>query len=76
MLSTGFNKNFIRGHKEMLELRNLQYLLKISDIKKVSRDTGVHYNTLYAIANGKNNNPTYKMVQVLTDYFSVQTEGK
>jgi transcriptional regulator with XRE-family HTH domain len=40
-----------------------------SNLYKVSKDTGVHRNTLSAIRLGKNANPSYATVKTLSDYF-------
>jgi hypothetical protein len=54
----------------MMKLHGLQYHLNKSNIAQVGRDTGLHFNTLYGIANGKKINPSYNVVNVLSEYFS------
>lgn len=56
----------------MLTIGNMRYLLKQSNVRTVSDDTGLSYNTLINIANGTNINPTYKVIKVLTSYFSTE----
>jgi len=40
----------------------------------VSRDLGLHYNTLRCIINGKENNPTYNTLVKLSKY--LESKGK
>ena len=53
----------------MKELNYLRKCLEESTLAKVSRDTGIHVNTLYSIKNGENENPTLKTVITLCNYF-------
>ena len=55
----------------MLTIGNIRYNLKKSNVREVSEDTGVSYNTLINLASGTNKNPTYNIVKLLTEYFSI-----
>jgi len=52
----------------MLDLTRIRERLMYSNLYKVSKDTGVHRNTLSAIRLGKNANPSYATVKTLSDY--------
>lgn len=49
---------------------------KLADrnLAKVSEETGVSYGTVYKIAKGKNDNPSYKTVIALSNYLGI-SEG-
>lgn len=53
----------------MMLVEEIRRKLHGMNIKKVSRDTGLHFNTIYSIANGKKTNPTYNVVLKLSEYF-------
>lgn len=44
---------------------------KLSDrvLSEVAKRTGISYQTIVSLANGKNTNPTYRVVQALQAYF-------
>lgn len=52
----------------MLELNKIIELLQDRKLSKVAENTGIHYNTLRAIRDQKNINPTYKVVVALSEY--------
>ena len=55
----------------MLSIGNIRYNLKHCNVKKVSSDTGIAYSTLANINSGFNLNPTYKVIEKLSEYFSI-----
>lgn len=54
----------------MLSLEQIQEKLKDRNIIKVSKAIGIHFNTLYSIANGKAN-PNYKTLVKINDYLEL-----
>jgi transcriptional regulator with XRE-family HTH domain len=56
----------------MLTLEEIKTALQDRNLRAVSENTGVYYQTLVEIANGKNTNPSYKTLKALSDYL----EGK
>jgi len=42
--------------------------LKNMNLRKVSRQVPLHYQTIYKIANGQMATPTYKTVKILKDF--------
>lgn len=54
----------------MLTLEQIRRLLADRKMTAVSEMTGVHRNTLSAIRDGKNDNPTLKIMQRLSDYLT------
>jgi transcriptional regulator with XRE-family HTH domain len=56
----------------MLTIGSIRYLLKQSNMRQVSRETGIVYSTLTNISCGINTNPTYRTVKMLSDYFSME----
>lgn len=58
------------GEKNMLTLDEIRRLLSDRRLDIVSSATGVHRNTLAAIRDGKNDNPTLKTLQSLSNYFT------
>lgn len=58
------------GGQTVLALDDIKRLLADRRLDIVSSATGVHRNTLAAIRDGKNDNPTFKTLQSLSDYFT------
>jgi DNA-binding Xre family transcriptional regulator len=58
------------GENKLLTLDHIKRLLSDRRLDVVSRATGVHRNTLAAIRDGKNTNPTLKTIEALSDYLS------
>jgi len=58
----------------MLTLSQIQQLLADRRLDVVSEKTGLHRNTLAAIRDGSNGNPTLKTIEALSDYFAGQCE--
>lgn len=54
----------------MLTLEEIISKLQDRNITVVAGVTGIHYNTLRAIRDGKNDNPTYKVMVKLSEYFN------
>lgn len=54
----------------MMTLDNIKRLLADRRLDIVSAATSVNRNTLAAIRDGKNQNPTLRTMQRLSDYFS------
>ena len=55
----------------MLNLEQLRTALDDRNVEKVSARTGIHRNTIAAIRNGTNANPTYATMKLLSDYLTV-----
>ena len=52
----------------MLTLDEIIRRLKSHNIRAVARVTGLHYNTIYDIVNGRTESPRLSAVQKLSDY--------
>jgi transcriptional regulator with XRE-family HTH domain len=59
--------------RKMLTLDQLRTALDDRNLEKVSARTGIHRNTLAAIRNGTNANPTYATMKTLSDYLTAVT---
>lgn len=53
----------------MLNVDKIQALLRDRRLDIIGDATGLHRNTLSAIRDGKNTNPSYETVCKLSDYF-------
>lgn len=51
------------------DLTYVRNMLKMCNIREVSKQTGMPYMTVYKIGNGKTKNPTYETVKVLSEFF-------
>lgn len=58
----------------MLTLGQIREFLADRRLDVVSEKTGLHRNTLAAIRDGINENPTLKTIEALSDYFAGQCE--
>ena len=58
----------------MLTLGQIRELLDDRKLDIVSEKTGLHRNTLAAIRDGRNDNPTLKTIEALSDYLAGQCE--
>jgi len=54
----------------MLNLEQIRTALDDRNVEKVSARTGIHRNTIAAIRNGVNANPTYATMKLLSDYLA------
>lgn len=52
----------------MLTLEQLQERLKDRRLTVISKEIGVSYPTLLAIARGESKNPSYRIVQLICEY--------
>jgi transcriptional regulator with XRE-family HTH domain len=52
----------------MLTLEQLRTALDDRNVEKVAERTGIHRNTIGAIRNGTNSNPSYATMKILSDY--------
>ncbi len=52
----------------MLTPNDIQEALQDRRLDKVSEATGVHYNTIRAIRDNPNSNPTWRVLKALSDY--------
>lgn len=57
----------------MLTLDQLRTALDDRNLEKVAARTGIHRNTIGAIRNGTNNNPSYATMKILSDYLTAAT---
>lgn len=53
----------------MLNLQQIKQELRNVRLSVVSAETGIHYNTLLAIRDADDANPTYDVLKKLNDYF-------
>ena len=53
----------------MLSPEELREKLKDRVIKVVAEKSGLHYNTVANIANGKSPDPSYASIKILSEYF-------
>lgn len=53
-----------------MTLDDVRAALSKLNLAQVSRDTGIHHNTLVRIKNNENANPSYVVVSILMDYIS------
>ena len=58
----------------MLTLDEVKSRLSDRNLKEVSRRTGISYANLYAIATGRRENPTYKVIAKLSDYLEQKND--
>ncbi len=56
----------------MMTPQEISRALTTMNILRVHRDTGLHFNTLYRIRNGKIANPSFDTVKRLSDYLKGQ----
>jgi DNA-binding Xre family transcriptional regulator len=52
----------------MLTIKEIRQKLEDRKLQIVAEKTGVHYNTLKKIKDGKNDNPTLKVIKAISDY--------
>jgi predicted transcriptional regulator len=53
----------------MLNLEQVRHLLKGRNLREVSRESDVYYNTLYRVATGQTV-PTYSVLKRISDYLT------
>lgn len=55
---------------------NIQYILDRKGIKpyKIAKEIGISQGNLYDILNGKNSNPTIKVLKKITDYLEITVD--
>lgn len=58
----------------MLTLDQIRTRLRDSSPLKVSKASGIHYQTIRAIRDGTNANPTWRSVKALSDYLESVVE--
>lgn len=51
-----------------MSLQEIKERLQERCIAEVAEATGLHYNTVYAVAKYDNCNPTFRTIQALTEY--------
>lgn len=56
----------------MLTLDQIVYQLQDRKLDAVSKAVNVHRNTLAAIRDGRNENPSYTVMRKLSDYFDLR----
>jgi hypothetical protein len=54
----------------MLELDQIRALLSDRRLSIVSKETGLHYNTIKEIRDGVQTNPSYRTIHALSAYFT------
>lgn len=58
----------------MMTLDQIKAMLQDRRLDVVSKATSIHRNTLAAIRDGKNANPTHTVLRKLSDYFTGQMQ--
>ena len=56
----------------MMTLEQIRQQLKDRSPKKVAKATGLHYNTIRDIRDREDANPTFKVLQALSEYLQSQ----
>lgn len=56
----------------MMTLAHIRWCLEDRKLDVVSSKTGVHRNTLASIRDGRNENPTLRTLEALSEYFENQ----
>lgn len=59
----------------MMTLEEVREQLLDRRIDMVADATGLHYSTVCDVRSGKNDNPTYKTIKALSDYFEGKGNG-
>jgi len=59
----------------MMTLEEVREQLLDRRIDMVADATGLHYSTVCDVRSGKNDNPSYKTVKALSDYFEEKNNG-
>ena len=54
----------------MMTLEQVREALQDRNLAKVSESTGLHYQTVYRVANGIGSQVSYQVVKSLSDYLS------
>lgn len=61
----------------MLTLDQIRKALQDRRLAKVAESTGLHYNTIRAVRDNPDANPTYKVLKALSDYLTREaTHGR
>lgn len=58
----------------MLTLKEIRDSLKDRKLTIVARETGLHYNTIRDLVNGKHDNPSYDTLSALSGYLAPNQE--
>lgn len=58
----------------MPELDEIRIELGDRNLSEVARRTGIHWNTLYSIYNGRNQNPTPATIEKLARYLGIAAQ--
>ena len=53
-----------------MSLQEIRSRLQSCKLTEVAEATGLHYNTVYAVAKYENCNPTFRTIQAVTEYLS------
>lgn len=56
----------------MLTIEQVRVRLADRNLREVARRTGIGYANLYAIATGRRDNPTYKVMVKICEYLAEQ----
>jgi hypothetical protein len=58
----------------MIDLEFIRKKLQDDNIMNVSRETGIHYNTLYRLAKGTHYNLKYYTIVKLQEYYNASSK--
>ena len=61
---------------KMLTLEQIRAALYDRRVDVVAQATGLHYNTVFKVRSGENENPTYRVIKALSDYFEATRDGR
>jgi hypothetical protein len=67
-ISINVEKNSTKSSERIMSIREISDELWDKIPSKVSKATGIHYNTIRAIRDGSGLNPTHSTLQKLSDY--------
>ena len=54
----------------MLTLEQIRHLLRDRNLRDVARESGLHYNVIYRLANDAVKNPSYETTKRISDYLT------
>jgi len=59
----------------MLTIEQIRLALRDRRISMVAAATGLHHNTIRNLRDSRTNNPKYKVIKALSDYFEETKNG-
>ena len=59
----------------MLNIHQIREALKGANLSTAAKETGIHYQQVWRISNGIDNNPQYRTLEKLSDWVESQASG-